>query len=353
MRNRNVDVAIAIAIAVAVWVVGGSAGASAGRTGEGTWVSPPKHVQAAPGEGSVRLSWENWGENYDGTLVLRSATGFAVTPTDTAASPVTVFYGLGTQVTDTGLLDGTDYFYTLFNHDAGLVYSQPVTLTVFPGAPTHICAWAEAGCVYFGQEATFWAHLKRDATAAPSPPRFGACEWGSEEGTAIPGRQDVTLYKSHDHGQTWTPDGTATWDSVVGLYAASRRLTANTKFQFRFAGDRSGAPVLAACQSGWVWVECKAGVKQPYPPPVVRKGQGFNVTGRYLHRPAGRVRLYFFRYSGGRWVRYRYVYARNVLNTRYLLGYRLPYRGKWFVKGCYRDANHAPTWTSRRYMYVR
>lgn len=341
-----------VTLVVAAAFVAGLAPAAALGTydGGGTYVYPPKHVEAAADDGEVALSWYNYGENYYGTLVLRSGTTFAANPTDTVGQD-TLLAGPATEVTDLPLTNGTDYYYTLFNFDAGLNYSQPVTRTIFPGIPTDLCAWSDPSCAYYGSTVTLWTHLKRPLPVSPT--RGGACELGSEDATVIAGRDDVTLWRSTDHGETWSQDGTATYNAEEELYEATRTVMANTKFQFRFAGDRTGPEVLAAGESNWVWVECKAGVTRPYTPPATRRYWGFNVTGRYLHRPAGRVRVDFYRYTGDRWVRTRYAYARNLSGERYYVRYRLPYRGRWFVRGYYKDANHAPTYTSRRYMVVR
>lgn len=314
---------------------------------------PPKDLKALPGDGHIVLMWRNCGEGYAGTLVLRSETRHATSPEDVEGQTA-ISDDRRNIVHDDGLTNGTDYYYTLFNRTETGLWSEAATVSAFPGVPTRLAAWADREAAFFEGGVTLWGRLEK--LIAPSD-REAECEEGEDgelyEGEPIEGRDDVTVWRSQDHGETWSQDGTATWDPERGLYTASAIITVNTKFQFRFAGDKTADPVLAASRSGWVYVPCMAGVKRPYNSKVVRKRAAFAVTGKYLHRPAGRVRVYFFRKVGSKWVRQQAAYAGNASGERYVLRQSLPTEGTWYMKGYYRDARHAPTWTSKRYFYVR
>lgn len=343
---------------------------------------PPKDLRATPGDGHILLEWHNRGDGYTGTLVLRSHVGYAGGPLDREAQDLLMDEPCD-ELVDEGLTNGVDYYYTLFNRDPLGGWSDPATVSAFPGIPTGICAWADRDVASFEGNVTIWGELYKavpegdgewgDGGDEPGVEEPGVDEPGGElsgveesegesnecdpeepdEGEPIPGRDDVTVWRSFDHGKTWSQDGTATWDAAEGLYAAVRTVTVNTKFQLRFAGDKTGPEVLAPSRSGWIYVPCRAGLKRPYNAKVVRKHKVFRVTGKYLHRPAGRVRLAFYRKVRGQWVRYREPYAANAAGNRYTLRYRLPAKGVWYVKGYYRDARHAPTTTSKRFFYVR
>jgi len=97
---------------------------------------PVANLVAIPGNGQVTLTWTT----PPGSLavqVLRSTTGFAATPAD--AGQLLVFEGAASTFTDPGLVNGTTYFYTVFNFTVlarrGVPgnFSAPATVQATPG----------------------------------------------------------------------------------------------------------------------------------------------------------------------------------------------------------------------------
>ncbi len=154
----------------------------------------------------------------------------------------------------------------------------------------------------------------------------------------------VTVWRSINGGSTWTQDGTATYDSASGTYKATRSLTQNATFQMRFSGDSS----YTAAASPKVLVKARAWLSQPVTPSTVYKNKYFTTYGYLAPYHSGYTRLYFYRYYGGKWNYYTYVWAPNAkysaLTSKYTKNYKLPYAGYWYVRAYHADANHAPTW---------
>ncbi len=73
----------------------------------------------ATGPHSVGLSWDNPAEEYAGTVIVRSTTGYPASVSD----GITIFHGIGTACKDTLLAANATYYYAAFAYNSAGRYS--------------------------------------------------------------------------------------------------------------------------------------------------------------------------------------------------------------------------------------
>ena len=99
--------------------------------------TPPANataLRAITGDGQIRLTWTNPGDSdFAAVRVQRLTSGYAAYVGDGA----TVYAGALEEYTDTGLTNGTTYYYTVFSHDGVPNYSSGVQVAARP-------QWADA-----------------------------------------------------------------------------------------------------------------------------------------------------------------------------------------------------------------
>ncbi len=152
----------------------------------------------------------------------------------------------------------------------------------------------------------------------------------------------LELWRSLDRGRNWSLHGRMVYDSSSRNYRVSRSLTRNTLYQMRFAGDSSYKKVT----SGSVSVRSRAYLSRPVAPSVVKKGSYFTVHGYLKPYHAGKTKLNFYHYRGGKWRFYKTVYAPNRPyngSTKYVRRYKVPHTGLWYVRAYHHDGSHAFT----------
>jgi hypothetical protein len=97
-------------------------------------IIPPAEVSgltATPGDGQVALSWTNPDDaDFAGVRILRKEGGYPANPTDGTM----VYDGLAGSCVDTGLTNGTTYYYAAFSYDEVPNYSAGATVTATPVA---------------------------------------------------------------------------------------------------------------------------------------------------------------------------------------------------------------------------
>lgn len=97
--------------------------------------SPPSNVikfTAVGGDSQIGLSWVNIPEyDFAGTKILRKTGIYPASVTDGTL----IYNGTGASYTDTGLTNGTAYYYKAFTYDEALNYSSGVGVTAIPLAP--------------------------------------------------------------------------------------------------------------------------------------------------------------------------------------------------------------------------
>ncbi len=94
--------------------------------------TPPGNVTsftATPGDGTASLSWINPGDgDFAGVKILRKTGSYPANKDDGTE----VYTGTGTAKTDTGLTNGTQYFYKAFAYDTAGNYASGAQATATP-----------------------------------------------------------------------------------------------------------------------------------------------------------------------------------------------------------------------------
>ena len=96
---------------------------------------------ATPGNGYVGLSWTNPGDaDLAGVRILRKTGGYPTDPNDAGAT--VVHSGPGTSATDSGLTNGTQYYYAAYAYDTAGNFASGVQATATPDIPPGTGLWA-------------------------------------------------------------------------------------------------------------------------------------------------------------------------------------------------------------------
>jgi len=162
----------------------------------------------------------------------------------------------------------------------------------------------------------------------------------------------VVLRSSAD-GLTWTASGPISPTSAGGSFLFAVRPTTKTYYRVDFAGDATHQGSV----SGSVYVTSRVYLTAPVAPARISRLHYYTIYGYLKPRHPARsypVRIYRWRYVGGKWRGYGYVSARasdHFSYTKYSRSMRLPYAGRWRLRAYHADAGHAATWSSG-YDYV-
>lgn len=106
-------------------------GDSSAPSSDTTAPAPVSSFTVAAGDGEVTLSWANPTDaDFAGVWICRDTGGFPASPTSCSAA----YNGTGTTHTDTGLNNGTVYYYAAFTYDQVPNYSAAVSSAAVPQA---------------------------------------------------------------------------------------------------------------------------------------------------------------------------------------------------------------------------
>jgi hypothetical protein len=209
--------------------------------------TPPTdgNLTATPGNGQISLSWtaasDSGGLNLTNTYkVVRSTVG---TPSTQCASGTQVYMGSGISTTDTGLTNGTTYYY-------------------------RVCAYDNAGNISTGAPASATLPVRITVTTSPSGLQFtvDATPYTTPQ-TYVwnPGAGHMIATTSPQSGTTgtqyafssWT-DGGAQNHSITP--AADGTYTANFTTQYKLTLSASGSGAINPICSGGCWYNSGASV---------------------------------------------------------------------------------------------
>ncbi len=152
--------------------------------------------------------------------MLRSETAFAVGADD--AAQTVVYEGAGSGFSDTAVVNGTTYYYTLFSRNAVGEWGPGAQLTAVPKIPTALTLDASASTVNVNKNVVLTAEY--DEAGVPAKAPAAVTVWSNASGT-------------------WAQVGTAAYSTTQKVYGYRTRVTKSTTFQFRTPGDavRAGA----------------------------------------------------------------------------------------------------------------
>ena len=104
---------------------GGGSGAVSGL------ITPPTAITATGEDSQITLAWNDPNQiSFVRTMIVRNANGYPTSPTDGQV----VYEGNAETFTDTGLVNGTTYYYALYVYDRAKHYSLPVRVALAPKA---------------------------------------------------------------------------------------------------------------------------------------------------------------------------------------------------------------------------
>ncbi|MEJ2681349.1 MAG: lytic polysaccharide monooxygenase [Gammaproteobacteria bacterium] len=97
------------------------------------------NLTATPASESANLTWKNPKENFLALVLVRSLVPLTVPPIDdvlylvgdSIGEGLVVYNGSGSQFMDSGLSNGTTYYYTAFSHNTAFKYEAGVATEVF------------------------------------------------------------------------------------------------------------------------------------------------------------------------------------------------------------------------------
>lgn len=273
--------------------------------------SAPGALSVTPGDTSASLSWGAATDNtgVSSYLVYRW-TDPPAGATYTSAPVLVATVTNGTTYTNTGLTNGTKYYYLVRAEDAATnVGPRSITVAATPQAPTAVTLKTSASVVAWGHKATLSGTL-------------------TSGGSAVAG-QTVNVQASVA-GRAWQTVVSPVTDAS-GNYSASVSPAQATRYKAVFAA--AGVYLGSASVTVKVTPSVKLGVVVA--PTTVKKGKSFAVWGSLTPRMTPRsktVRIKCYVKKGGTWALRKTFTATDANRgsaSRYKATIKLAITGRW------------------------
>ena len=214
------------------------------------------------GDGQVALSWTNPAEvDFAGVKICQDTVTYPTDPT--TCNPV--YEGTGTNHADTGLDNGTTYYYIAFAHDEVPNYSSGAQASA---APTAIWTTVTTGAFHtlaLRADGTLWAwgrnddgqHGLGDTIERHSPTQVGtATDWSAVAGGfhTMALRADGTLWAWGDNSLGGLGVGTSTGPQMCPGGNACSTIPAQVGTASNWSAVATGSfHTVALCSDGALW----------------------------------------------------------------------------------------------------
>ncbi len=293
---------------------------------------PPRQLFAASVCSTVTIAWSNTTDpDWDRTRVLRSTTGYAADPLQAGQTVVHE----GHEMSLSEQLAPGRYHYTAFSRDWGGNWSVPVTASASVPWPTGFTGLSSSQVL-----ATYGATYTLAGKLVTSP---------TATGLPVVGRR-VVLQQATSASGPWSNTSVTATTTATGSFSLAVKPYWKRYYRAAFVGD--GDEYLASTSAARYALP-RTWVGTPVAPATMYSTKTYVVAGFLKPRHAAGsypVRIYRYRYYGGKWVAYGYQWAKAYdysTYTKYLASVRLPYKGYWRLRAyAPADAWHAAAWSS-------
>jgi hypothetical protein len=267
-----------------------------------------------PGDGSAMLSWGAASDNtgvtgysvYRWTDLPAGAAGYT-------AEPVMVHQGSGTTWTDTGVANGTKYYYLVRAEDAATnVGPRSNTVDATPMFVGALSLRTSADIVPWGGVAVLSSTLS-----------------STENGGAARAGQPVTV-QALVAGGSWTTIASLT-TGTFGVVNAPVYPTQATQYRVFYGGDATHAAVTSVSVKITPMVKLGAVAA----PSKVRKNKSFTVSGSLTPKMSAgskTVKIKCYLKKNGKWTLKKTFTTKNSNNgsvSKYKASIKLPTKGSW------------------------
>jgi len=175
------------------------------------------------------------------------------------------------------------------------------------------------------------------------------------DGGAGLGGRSIVVQSSKTRTGTFTDTKVVAVTAADGSFSATLKPTATAYYRVRFAGDAAGAGAFnSSVSASAVRVTAQVAIGTPAAPLVMRTTRAATVYGTLKARHAAGstpVRIYKWRFVGGKWKAMGYVNARtsNYLSfSRYSASVKLSSKGQWKLRAYHvADASHPARWSTK------
>jgi len=225
--------------------------------------TPPANVTslgATPANAQIKLNWTNPGDaDFAGVKILRKTGSYPANQADGTVA----YNSTGTSIADTGLTNGTQYFYTAFAYDTIGNYASGTQVTATPTAMTDAAAVAadKAALTIGYNGADNATSVTQNLTLASAGGNGTTITWASNKTAVISNAGVVTrpVFGMPDQSVTMTATITknAASDTKAFVLTVKAQATCSTYTANGFTENCNGTVTDTA--NALTWMKCSQG----------------------------------------------------------------------------------------------